>query len=165
MKVALIQEPVKIDITDSDSLLMHSRILTLRSKHRSMLNGEVEQAERAFQRAEYEAKKAKLALEAIKLEAQQLAGQERQAVTDLYTRIFQTNPEVRTLQERYGRGVTFMFDSDSHKVWIVAVFSNDAPPVLRDDDDYPGQEYPAISPDDDDGEHAVDSNDLEDLLS
>lgn len=141
MRVALVQEPIEMTITDSDTLLEHSKIMTLRSQHQHMLNTEVEAAQRAADQAEYQAKKAKLALEAIQLDAEQLAQRERQAVTDFFTKARQALPQMKTLQERYGRGVTFMFDSDEYRVWIITVFSNDAPPLLKDDDEYPGTLY------------------------
>jgi len=93
-----------------------------------MLNGEVEAAQRAAD----------------------------QAVTDFFTKVRNTHPQIKTLQERYGRGVTFVFDSDGHEVWVIAIFSSDAPPILKDDDDFPGEPYPLESdehePSDADGE-------------
>jgi len=141
MKVALMQEPVKIQITDSESLLEHSKIMMLRSQHQDVLNGEVDAAQRAADQAEYLAQKAKLTLEAVTLEAEQAAARERQAVTDFFVKVRNSHPQIKTLQERYGRGVTFVFDSDGHDVWVIAIFSSDAPPILRDDEDFPGESY------------------------
>ncbi|MDE2321649.1 MAG: hypothetical protein KGL31_06990 [candidate division NC10 bacterium] len=131
MKVALVQEPIEMTITDSDTLLEHSKIMTLRSQHWHVLNTEVEAAQRAVDQAEYQVKKAKLALEAVQLGAEQVAQRERQAITDFFTKARQVLPQMKILQERYGRGVNFMFDSDEHRVWIIAIFSNDAEVLSR----------------------------------
>ena len=141
MKLAMVQEPIKIPITDSEALLVHSKIMVLRTQHHNLVIGDVEDAERTYHQAEMQVKKAKLALETAQLEAEWVALQEQEMVTDFYTMVRNTHPHMKTLQERYGRGVSFMFDSDHHDVWVIAIFDSNAPPILRDDTDFEGEPY------------------------
>jgi hypothetical protein len=150
MKMALIQEPVKIMITDSDTLLLHSRIMMLRSQRYEFMEKDVETIRRQKMDLEFQYKHAALALESAELRADQLLNEEKDYVNEFFTKARVSTPEMKTLQERYGNGVKFIFDSDAQEVWIVGVFSSDAPPSIHEEEDYSGEHYESI---DDDEEH------------
>ncbi|PTL35000.1 hypothetical protein CLG94_12330 [Candidatus Methylomirabilis limnetica] len=149
MKVALLKEPMRIPVTDPDSLMDHSKIMMLRAKCQTMTDIALEKSQRLADHAEFMAKKAKLALEHVELELEQLEKQEHDAITDFFQKVRSTHPVLKTLRERYGKGVSFIFDSDNKDVWIMALFNSDAPPILSDDD-FPGTPFEEDDAGDDD---------------
>jgi hypothetical protein len=66
------------------------------------------------------AEQVKLTLEAIGL-------QERKAIECFFALVRKTTPQMRAMAERYGRDVSFNFDSNGRSVWVVALFGKGAP--------------------------------------
>lgn len=142
MKIALVQEPKKIPIGDSECLMAHTKIMALRTKHRDMLESNIDAAQRNVDHAEHTYKKAKLTLDSLQLEADQLFKEARAAVADFFKVVREQYSEVRLIQERYGSGVRFMFDSDDVNVWVLVIFGSSAPPLIREDEsEYSGQPF------------------------
>lgn len=141
MKMAVIQEPICIPIRNADALLTHSRILMLRSQLAEIVETKVEHAQQVVDQIELALKKAKLELQSAQNEAEAIERGGQQAVREFFAQVRRTHPQVKMLLERNGPGVEFVFDSNDREVWIVALFSSEAPPVLRDDEDFPGVPY------------------------
>jgi hypothetical protein len=48
-----------------------------------------------------------------------------------YAAVRKATPQMRVMAERYGRDVSFNFDSNGRSVWVMALFGKGAPPALR----------------------------------
>lgn len=141
MKIAMVQEPIKIPIENSDALMLHSQIMVSRSARFEMFENELECAKRKVMEMEYSYKKAKLELEQVQLQSDDLLNIEKTLVNMFFAKIRQNTPLMKSLQERYGDGVRFIFDSDEKNVWLVAIFSSNAPPILHEDADFSGEVF------------------------
>lgn len=152
MKVAVLHEPINIPITDPQTLLAHPTILLLRRQRIQKEEQELDKLQIELDRADYHHKKAQLAYDQCKLELDQLDNQTKHAINDFFAQARASTPLMKTLLERYGRGVQFIFDSDATDVRVVGLSSNDAPPLLKDDEDAFGEpfEMPGEPVDDDD---------------
>jgi hypothetical protein len=151
MLVAMVQEPIKIPISDPQALMLHSQIMVSRAARYEVLEREVDVSRQKMVDAEMAYKLAKLELEMVQLQSERLLNQEKGLVNAFFAQVRASNSQMKTLQERYGDGVKFIFDSDHKDVWIVSIFSSDAPPILQDEDDFMGEHYDS-SEDNDDGE-------------
>ena len=141
MIIAMVQEPIKIDVTDSQSLMLHSQIMVSRNTRYRIIEKDVDIAKQKMIVAEMAYKFARLELEMIQLQSEQLLNQEKSLIGSFFTQTRISNTLMRTLQERYGDGVKFIFDSDHKDVWVIALFSSDAPPLLHDEKDFSGEHY------------------------
>lgn len=133
MKIPLIHPPQKIKVMDSASLMIHSDIMLSRAKAYSIVENELTIASTNVNKARLELRKAKLAEAKIQIKVESLRIEEMALKDAFFKQVRSTHPNIRQLSERYGKGVTLLFDSDSHTVWILALFSNDAPPILSED--------------------------------
>jgi len=151
MKMALIQEPIRIRVRNTEALFTHSRILMLRAQRAEIMETKVERAQRTVDQLELSLKKARLELQSAQGEAEAFECQERQTIREFFAQVRRSNPQIKTIQERNGDGVSFLFDSNDREVWVVALFSSEAPPLLTEDTDFPGEPYaPPTDPDDTD---------------
>ena len=141
MNIAILQEPIRISIRNTDALFTHSRILMLRAQQAEIMETKVERAQRAVDQLELSLKKATLELQSAQSEAEALQCEEQQAVREFFAQARRSHPQIKSLQERNGEGVRFVFDSDDREVWVIALFSSEAPPLLTEDDDFPGEPY------------------------
>ena len=48
-----------------------------------------------------------------------------------YAAVRKATPQMRVMAERYGRDVSFNFDSNGRSVWMTVLFGKGAPPALR----------------------------------
>lgn len=150
MKVAIVQEPIKITVENSQALITHTEILMLRSRRFNYIEQEISKSQKHLLQAEHAYKKAKLEHELAQLHGQQLFNQEKELVDLFFAQVRNSHTIMKSLQERYGDGIRFIFDSDDKQVWILGVFSSDAPPILQEEPDFLGDEYES-----DDGEEEI----------
>lgn len=141
MKIPLIHPPQKIKVMDSASLMIHSDIMLSRAKAYSIVENELTQASINVDKAKLDLRRAELAEAKIQIKLDALRIEEMSLKDSFFMQVRSTHPNIRQLSERYGKGVTFLFDSDSHTVWIIALFSNDAPPILSEDYEIEAEEY------------------------
>lgn len=141
MKIATVQEPIKLSVEDNKALFYHTEILLIRGKRFNYIEQEISKSQKRMLEAEYAYKKAKLEHEMAQLQGQQLFNQEKELVDQFFAQVRISHPQMKSLQERYGDGIRFIFDSDDKQVWILGVFSSDAPPILREEPDFLGDEY------------------------
>ena len=48
-----------------------------------------------------------------------------------YAAVRKATPQMRVMAERYGRDVSFNFDSNGRSVWVMALFGKGTPPTPR----------------------------------
>lgn len=131
IRVAVRKSPMRIKITDSDALMEHAQVLQLRSRCHDLIDQELRPAHQRVEEAKLKLREAEVAEEQVKLALDAIGLQERKAVERFYAAIRNAHSQVRTLSERYGGDVAFVFDSDGRSVWVMALFEKSAPPSLR----------------------------------
>ena len=153
--VAMVQEPIRIPVLDSQALMLHSQIMVSRNARYELLEKDMERLKQKVFDAEMAYKLAKLELDMSQLQSERLLNQEKSLVNTFFTQVRVSTPQMRTLQERYGDGIKFIFDSDHQDVWVVAIFSSDAPPVLQNDVDFVGEHFDLLDEDGEEPENNV----------
>lgn len=131
IRVAVRKSPMRIKITDSDALMEHAQVLQIRSRSHDLIDQQLRPARQRVEEAKLRLREAEVAEEQVKLALDAIGLQERKAVERFYTAIRNAHSQVRTLAERYGGDVAFVFDSDGRSVWVMALFEKSAPPSLR----------------------------------